>query len=79
LGLFNFPKEFGFHHFLLGSIPEACKFNCPEVFQISRKVSIFFYRQSFFFLSFSLQAGWSAPMLSQSAPIPAGQLLTAVG
>lgn len=61
-GLFNSRKDFGFHHFLLGSIPESCKLHCPEVFHISGKFSIFHRKHIFF----SNQAGWTAPMLSHS-------------
>lgn len=58
--LFNSLEDFGFHHFLLGSIPESCKLHCPEVFYISGKFSIL-YKEHFFSV-----VGWTAPMLSYS-------------
>lgn len=72
-GLFNSPKDFGFHHFLLGSIPESCKLHCPEVFHISGKFSIFCSEHFF------QQSGWlnCSHAKPQSAPVPINQLLTA--
>lgn len=69
-------KIFGFHHFLLGSIPESCKLHCPEVFYISGKFSIL-HGEHFYFLFFFF-SGWlsCSHAQPQSTPIPANQMLT---